>query len=309
MSIRVLRAGMLTSVQDLGRFGYAHLGISSGGAADPVSFRLANLLVGNDENAPALEMTLIGGSFRFEKPVIAALTGADVSFQCSKKMAMWKAVGLPAGSEINCGPISKGVRAYLAVRGGIAVLPELGSASTNFSGNFGGLKGRPLRDGDSIRVGDNAGTFEAKSLRKESFGLFYHDHPIRITSALQWDWFPESTRTLFLQSTFEVTQQSNRAGLRLSGPNLSATHSRELLTEGISLGAIQVPANVQPIILFVDQQTTGGYPKIANVIAADIHRVGQLRPGDDIRFELVSVNEAIELLRQRERVISEALER
>src|SRR4051812_8756319 len=145
MTIRVPRAGMLTSVQDSGRYGYAHLGISPGGAADAVSFRLANMLVGNDENAPALEMTLIGGHFVFEKPVIAALTGADISFQCGKKMPMWEAIELPAGAEINCGPFSNGVRSYLAISGGIAVAEELGSASTNFSGSFGGFKGRALK--------------------------------------------------------------------------------------------------------------------------------------------------------------------
>jgi antagonist of KipI len=308
MSIRVLRAGMLTSVQDLGRFGYTHLGISPGGAADAVSFRLANMLVGNDENAPALEMTLIGGHFLFDSPVVAALTGADVSFQCGKKMPMWQTVELPAGAEINCGQMSNGVRSYLAIRGGISVAEELRSASTNFSGHFGGFSGRALKDGDLLTTGVTSARRVSQRLRRQPIDSLYAEGPLRITKGLQWDWFLEETHAMFLQGAFHVTQQSNRAGLRLSGPKLSARHSGELLTEGIPLGSIQVPPNGQPIVLFVDQQTTGGYPKIANVIAADLHRVGQLRPDEDVRFELVEMVTAVELLHKRELFIREAIE-
>jgi biotin-dependent carboxylase-like uncharacterized protein len=304
----VVRAGMQSSVQDLGRFGYAHLGISAGGVADAVSFRLANILVGNDENTPALEMTLIGGDFVIDKPALVAITGADVSFQCSRKMPMWQAVELPAGADISCGPLTNGVRSYLAIRGGISVAKELGSASTNFSGSFGGHKGRALKNGDIVELGVADGELPRKQLRKQKIDFLYQDAPIRVTRGLQWDWFAEETRNQFLQEVFRVTQQSNRAGIRLAGSFLEAQRTGQLLTEGVPLGAIQVPGDGQPIVLFVDQQTTGGYPKIANVITADLHRLAQKKPGDDFRFQLVDIDSALELLSRREQMISEAIE-
>ena len=306
MSIRVVRAGMLTSVQDLGRYGYSHLGISPCGAADSVSFRLANLLVGNDENAPALEMTLIGGDFAFDEPATVAISGADVSFQCGRKIPMWEFVELQAGAEISCGPLANGVRSYMAVRGGIAVKSELGSASTDLAGKFGGYRGRALKDGDLLEIA-NMRSPETKRFRKEALPQVRGYGAIHVTKGLQWEWFANDRHTAFLNESFAVTQQTNRSGLRLAGPDIRARHSGELLTEGVPSGAIQIPQNGQPIILFVDQQTTGGYPKIANVIASDLHRVGQLRPGDEVRFELVDGDTAVQLLRRRESLIEQAI--
>jgi biotin-dependent carboxylase-like uncharacterized protein len=307
MSIRVVRPGLLTSVQDLGRQGYTHLGISPGGAADSVSFRLANMLVGNDTNAAALEMTLIGGDFVFDTPAVVAITGADASFQCGRKIPMWERMELPAGAEISCGPLANGVRSYLAVHGGIRVKTELGSSSTDFSGRFGGYEGRALRVGDVLRLDTKQRGSDVGPIRRETLPLLRGTGPIRITRGLQWDWFSEGVRSNFLSSGFKVTQQANRSGLRLSGPDVRAIRSGELLTEGVPLGAIQVPQNGRPIILFVDQQTTGGYPKIANLIAADLHRVGQLRPGDDVQFELIEPSEAVRLLRRQEELLQEAI--
>jgi antagonist of KipI len=286
-------------------------------------------------------MTLIAGSFVFEQSAVVAVTGADVSFQCGRKLPMWEAVEVGAGAEISGGPMANGARSYLAVRGGIRVKPELGSASTDLGGKFGGLSGRALRDGDVISV--NSGQWSVASsqgegqkasgqwsvasaqrgeggrkIRKEVVEELRGSGAIRVTKGLQWEWFEETSRRDFFERGYEVTQQSNRAGLRLmgaeeratsqpsAGPLNGAPGSGELLSEGVPLGAIQVPANGQPIILFVDQQTTGGYPKIANVIAADLHRVGQMRPGDKVWFELVTVERALELLRATEKMLDEA---
>lgn len=306
MSMRVVRSGMLTLVQDLGRYGYAHLGISAGGAADAVSFRLANMLVGNGSNAPALEMTLIGGQFVFEQSAVVAMTGADVSFQCGRKMPMWEAIELHAGAEISCGPLDNGVRSYLAVRGGFKVHNELGSASTDFGGKFGGFRGRALKTGDALEIG-NAWVGETKHVRREALQWLRGEGPIRVTRGLQWDWFSQETHARFLSASFALTQHVNRAGLRLSGADVRASRGGELLTEGVPLGAIQVPQNGQPIILFADQQTTGGYPKIANVIAADLHRIGQLRPGNNVRFQLVEMDAAAGLFRRQESLIQQAI--
>jgi biotin-dependent carboxylase-like uncharacterized protein len=200
------------------------------------------------------------------------------------------------------------VRSYLAVRGGIAATPVLGSSSTHLSGAFGGFKGRALKNGDLLETGASGADSRVKQIKREALLELKQTGPIRMTKGLQWDWFSNETRQTFLSNTFKVTQQSNRAGLRLAGADVRPQRTNELLTEGVSLGAVQVPSNGQPIILFIDQQTTGGYPKIANVIAADLHRVGQMRPADDVQFELVEVGTALELLRQQERLIRKAIE-
>jgi antagonist of KipI len=183
------------------------------------------------------------------------------------------------------------------------------SFSTFLPAGIGGLQGRALRAGDELVIGKQ--THRKKSVRKLSQALAelfrLHRGPIRVTPSLQSDWFDQETLARFRRQAFTVTDQSNRSGLRLAGEPILRTNQDELITEGVALGAVQVPPNGQPIILFVDQQTTGGYPKIANVIAADMSRVGQLCPRDEVRFQFVAIPEAIELLRHQERALNEAL--
>jgi antagonist of KipI len=305
MTIRVAKPGFFTTVQDLGRYGYAHLGISPGGAADPLSFRIANLLVGNDENAPALEMTMLGATLEFEESVIIALAGANCECKAGSASVPANTVfDLPAGAVLQCGSMTSGARCYLAVQGGFDIPLIMGSASTFVPGHFGGLKGRRLQTGDVLQVRQH-GRLRVRSLRTDSLDRLHAPRPLRITKGSQQDWFgPEAFEKLF-SSAYIVSEQSDRTGLRLKGEVVHPREHCELLTDGIPLGAIQVPQDGQPIILFVDQQTTGGYPKIANVIAADIHRVGQLRPRDEVRLFEVSIAEAIQTLRQQERWLRE----
>jgi len=302
MAIRVLSAGMLTTVQDLGRFGYAHLGISPAGAADSLSFRIANLLVGNAENEPALEMTLVGASLEFEAGAVVSFTGGQVLGKHAKPLPMWSAVEVPAGAVLECGQIVQGARAYLAVQGGINLPMPMHSASTHLAGGFGGYKGRALKTGDVLACGSSPHGAVHK-VRPGFVERMRASGAIRITRGLQWEWFESGETERFVASAYSVSEQSDRAGLRLSGEAVHPKKRAELLTEGVPLGAVQVPPDGQPIILFVDQQTTGGYLKIANVIAADLHRIGQLRPRDSIRFELVSVERAVQLLREREEAL------
>ncbi|MGA2905687.1 MAG: biotin-dependent carboxyltransferase family protein [Candidatus Korobacteraceae bacterium] len=307
MTIRVAKPGFFTTVQDLGRYGYAHLGISPGGAADPLSFRIANLLVGNHENAPALEMTLLGATLEFEKSTVVALASAS----CECKIGLDNvpanaAFDLPAGSVLQCGSMTSGARCYLAVQGGFDIPLVMGSASTFVPGHFGGFKGRRLRKGDMLQVRQH-GPFRVRSLRPGSLDALRAPRPLRVTKGPQQDWFaPEAFEKLF-SSAYIVSEQSDRTGLRLKGEIVRPREQPELLTDGIPLGAIQVPQDGQPIILFVDQQTTGGYPKIANVIATDVHRVGQLRPRDEVRLVEVPIAEAIQALREQERWLKEIL--
>jgi antagonist of KipI len=305
VTIRIAKPGFFTTVQDLGRYGYTHLGISPAGAADPLSFRIANLLVGNDKNFPALEMTLLGASLEFEKSVIVALTGAKCECKIGPaQMPFNAAFDVPAGAVLQCGAIATGARCYLSVQGGFDIPMIMGSASTFVAGHFGGLNGRRLQSGDVLQARQPSAS-RIRSLRAGVVDSLCAPQELRVTKGAQQDWFgPEAFAKLF-SGVYVVSEHSDRSGLRLKGEAVRPRESSELLTDGIPLGAIQVPQDGQPIILFADQQTTGGYPKIANVIAADMHCVGQLRPRDEVRFAEVSIPEAVQLLREQERWIGE----
>jgi antagonist of KipI len=300
--IHVVKPGLLTTVQDLGRHRFAHIGVSAAGAADNISFRVANLLVGNDANAPALEITLLGPTIEFDAATMIAISGS----QTSTLLPMHEPFEVAARTRLAIGSLSSGARAYLAVGGGVAVPDVMRSWSTFLPGRFGGVEGRALKAGDILRVGEwQRGP--CRSLHPDAAELMRpKPGPIRATPSLQADWFAEETIERFYRQAFTVSEESNRSGLRLIGEPIFPIDRRELLTEGIALGSIQIPHGGQPIILFVDQHTTGGYPKIANVIAADIPRVAQFRPRDEIKFQAVTIPEAIEMLRQQESLLQEA---
>lgn len=240
--------------------------------------------MGNAEGAAALEMTLAGGTFEFESAAVIALTGAD--FEAS--IPMWNAVEVQPGHQVRCGHARAGARCYLCVRGGIDVPLVLGSASTHLLTGLGGLDGRALRRDDLLAVGHAGLRLHWGKLRgcKPDAGP-----AIRVTA-------PANAFAL-CGAAWEVKPDSDRMGLRLRGPAIER-HTGHMLTEGAPLGAVQVPPDGQPIILFVEHQTTGGYPKIANVISADFHAVGQLRPRDRVCFEQVSIDAALTLLEAQE---------
>lgn len=286
MTIVVQSPGLLTTIQDLGRPGHGIDGISRAGAADPLALRIGNRLLGNPANAPALETTLLGGTYVFPEGATIACTGATPT-----ALAPYEVHQIVPGQTVHLGPLTNGARCYLCVQGGIAAPLIAGSASSHLLSGLGGTAlargtvlpiGRPANPPDHIRIPENLKTY-----RKT----------LRVTRGPQADVFESR---LFYQSEYQITQDTNRMGIRLAGPPVPTTHNSQMRTEGVPLGAIQIPANGQPIILFVDQQTTGGYPKIANVITADLPSLGQLRPGDTIRFEQVSPVEARRLLLEQE---------
>lgn len=300
MPIRVKNPGLFTTIQDLGRYGYSHLGISVVGAADRLSLRIANLLVENPDNAPALEMTLLGATLEFEEQRLVALAGADCDAKVgTSPVRLGDVVEVPAGGVLKCGGMKTGTRSYLAVQGGFAVPTVMGSAATDVRGRFGGLEGRKLKAGDVLPVQDGRSA-GARRLKPGVLDAVYHHDTVRVTRGAQQDWFsPEAFKVLF-SCPYLISDQSDRTGLRLKGEALRPREQSQLLTDGIPLGAMQVPQDGQPIILFVDQQTTGGYPKIANVIMADMHHVGQFRPHEQVRFQEVSIPQAIALLKEQE---------
>jgi antagonist of KipI len=304
-TIHVQIPGLQTTVQDLGRNGFGPVGVSPSGAADPISLRLGNRLVGNHESAAGLEIMLLGGTFTFPEGAILALTGSDFGATLNEtRVGLGESVEAHSGHTLRLGPTKSGARCYLCVQGGIAVQPFLGSASTHILSGLGGFAGRALRKGDVLRTGSARKAFRKRTLAPQASEHLWRRNVLRVTAGPQVDWFLESSLRSFYANTYRVGEQSNRMGLRLEGAGITQRGAGQMITEGVSLGAIQVPAGGSPIILFVEQQTTGGYPKIANVIAADIHRVGQLRPRDEIRFEEVTFDAARSLLIEQEKFLT-----
>jgi len=301
--IRVLEPGFLTSIQDIGRFRFAHLGVSASGAADSFSLRIGNLLVGNTEDAAGLEMTLTGGLYEFDKPCSVAITGSHFSPRLdSSEAPMWRAFNVAAGQRLKIGATQEGARCYLCVQGGFDLPLTLGSYSTHMMTSLGGCSGRALKKGDVLSVHTKAHAIV--SALSGDFSSWYQRDVLRVTAGLQEDFFSKEEIELFYSSFFEVSEDSNRMGLRLLGPQLKHVAGSEILTEGAPLGAVQVPQSGKPIILFVEHQTTGGYPKIANIVSADMHRVGQLRPRESFGFRKVDFDEARLAFFERERFIA-----
>ena len=294
MYIKVLKAGVQTTVQDLGRFGYSHFGISSSGPADLLSFRIGNIIVGNTKDLAALEMTLLGGDFEFDSDIEVAITGSQFNLSVNGKEAPHnEPIYVKKNQILSIGMTKKGARCYLSVKGGIKIQNYLNSKTTHVMSGMGGLMGRPLKKGDLLEIN------ESDKINTPNISNKIHDintSIIRINKGLQSSFFSEKTWNTFTSQTFTVSDVFSRMGIRLLCDPINSLKGNEILTEGIPLGAIQVPGGGEPIISFVEHQTTGGYPKIANVISADLCKVGQLKPGDKFQFELVSFEEA-ELLR------------
>lgn len=297
MSLLVVEsAGLQTTVQDFGREGFGVLGVSASGAADAVALRVGNLLLENSPGTPALEMTLTGGTFLFPDGAVICLTGANFGAQAEgKALELWRPHAILPGQRVAVGATRDYARCYLCVAGGIGVVDFLGSASTHLLSGLGGWEGRALRNGDVLQIGKLAKNIRRRKLRPGVLDTLKPGKQLRVTRGPQFDWFAEEARNALTGGEFLVSEDSNRIGLRLDGPRLAARVDTQLISEGTPVGAIQVTPSGQAILLFVEQQTTGGYPKIANVIAADLHCVGQLRPRGTIRFEVVSFEKAREL--------------
>ncbi|MGH8030159.1 MAG: biotin-dependent carboxyltransferase family protein [Arenimonas sp.] len=295
--IDVIAAGLQSTIQDLGRTGHRHLGVGTAGALDTYSLRVANLLVGNAEGAPALEITLQGPRLRFRRPVRIAITGADIDAQVDGvAIPGWRPVDLPSGCELVLGPCRRGARAYLAVAGGMAVESILGSAGTDLRAGFGGFEGRALVVGDAIAPGAKAAI--RVDVDAPAIASWWIDpHPdLDFAQAPAVRVLPGHDAlvpndALFAQD-WRVTAQSNRQGLRLQGESLQLVVTGDRLSEPVAPGTVQLPPDGQPIVLLAEAQTIGGYPRIGHVIAADLPRLAQLRPGEALRFAAVDPVEA-----------------
>ena len=300
MSISILKPGVQTTVQDIGRYGYSHFGISSSGAADLFSFRLGNIIVGNTEELSGIEMTLLGADFQFNSDAVIAITGSPFNLSLDRQEIPYnQSIHVKKNQILSVGITKGGARSYLLVKGGIKTENYLNSKTTHVMSGMGGFMGRPLKKGDMLEIDENSKI----NITDISNDLDEIDTSIiRINKGLQSSYFSDSTWAAFTSKMFTVSEVFSRMGIRLKGNPIHSSKGNEILTEGIPLGAIQVPGGGEPIISFVEHQTTGGYPKIANVISADLCKVGQLKPGDKFQFELISFEDA-EILRLEQEAI------
>jgi len=301
--VEVLKPGALTTVQDLGRVGFLHSGVPGGGAMDRLAARVANLLVGNPANAAVLETTMAGPVLHFNADMLVAVCGAKFS-----GVPAWQPMVLKAGEKLSLSDLETGCRGYVAVAGGLVVPPTMASASTYLRAGLGGLEGRTLRKGDRLTIGQAAHAIPVDVDRwhiSPTVLPAYSTQPIvRVVRGAQWEWFAEKAQYEFFQGRYSVLPKSDRMGLRLIGTELKLSAAREMTSEPVAFGSVQVPPEGQPIVLMADRQTIGGYPRIAEVISVDLPLLAQLRPGDRLLFTLVSLEEAQALLLAEEHALS-----
>ncbi|WP_088553375.1 5-oxoprolinase subunit PxpB, partial [Calderihabitans maritimus] len=298
----VLKPGMLTTVQDLGRYGYQEFGVPVAGAMDQFALRAANLLVGNREEDACLEITLMGPTLRVLNDTVLAVTGADLGPTLDgHPIPLWQAVAARAGSILAFSGPRRGSRSYLAIAGGIDVPLVMGSRSTYLRGRLGGYQGRALRVGDILCRGpagktslDLARRFVPSALIPPLAGDTIE---VRVILGPQDDYFSAEGINTLLTAEYTVSNSSDRMGYRLTGPPIAHKGPTDIISDGVAPGSIQVPANGLPIVMMADRQTTGGYPKIATVITPDLDKLAQAQPGDRIRFRQVSVEKAHEILK------------
>jgi biotin-dependent carboxylase-like uncharacterized protein len=307
----VIKPGMLSSFQDAGRHGHQPLGISVVGAMDQRAHRLANILVGNDAQTASLEITLTGPTLKFKEPCCIALSGADLSATLNgQTVALNRPLIVRPQDELAFGARKHGTRCYLAVHGGFALTPVLGSTSTYLRSHFGGWHGRALQKGDELAFARPLKNKSLESVAMELWAIKIYlpaaiadssRQRIRLIKSALWNEFTPESCVALLTETFRVSPDSERMGYRLTGTPLLMSKPRQLLSEATTFGTIQVPAGGQPIILMADRQTTGGYPKMAYVATVDLPLLAQRAPGDALKFEAITLERAQELDAARER--------
>ncbi len=300
----VLEPGILTTIQDLGRYGFSQFGVPPSGALDTFSLRIGNLLVGNSEEEACLEVTIMGLKLKVAREITIAITGGDLFPTLNgEPLDMWRTHLLVEGDVVTFKKVRAGCRAYLAISGGFVVPKIMGSKSTYLSGRFGGLEGRRLRRGDVLYTSDIPAPLDKLGLRFPSDWIPSLGKAIllRVIPGPQDHHFTKNGFETFYSTSYQVTSHCDRMGIRLEGPKIERRPDVEdsIISEGLISGAIQVPGDGKPIIILTEL-VTGGYTKIATIISTDLPKVAQLKPGDRVRFEPISIEEALLLLREQE---------
>ncbi|MBP1926803.1 biotin-dependent carboxylase-like uncharacterized protein [Sedimentibacter acidaminivorans] len=306
--IRILNPGLMTTVQDLGRYGFQQYGVSVSGAMDQFSARLANILVGNDEHEGILEVTIMGPKIEFLNSEVIAITGGDLQPLINNKpINMNQSILVNSGDCLSFKGLKRGCRSYIAFAGGIDVPIIMGSKSTFLRAKLGGYEGRSLNPGDLIQICKSSSSLSDLEGRKVEKGFYDYSNTVELRVVLgpQDDCFTKEGLETFFKSEYTVTNNCDRMGYTLDGEKIQHKDGADIISDGISMGAIQVPSKGTPIIMMADRQTTGGYTKIANVITVDLPKVAQAKPGDKIVFKKSTLEESHLLINKLEDKITD----
>jgi antagonist of KipI len=302
--VTVIRAGLLTTIQDRGRWGFQSRGVPTSGPMDLRSHRLANALVGNGPDSAALEITLTGPEIEFDDERVVAVAGAELAIDVDgRRQATHSPFTASAGARVRMGERTAGARAYLAVAGGFDVPPVLGSRATHIVSRMGGLDGRALTAGDRIPLGRVPDRPPVAAAAPMPLPVPGEATRLRVLPGPHADRFAAGALDVLQSAPYTVTAQSDRMGFRLEGPRLTHAGAADIVSDATPLGVLQVPASGQPVILMADRQTTGGYANLATIISADIGLAGQLAPGDQIRFEVSTLAGAMAALIKQEQLL------
>ncbi|XXM74356.1 biotin-dependent carboxyltransferase family protein [Lysinibacillus sphaericus] len=316
--IHVVKPGLLSSVQDLGRYGYQKYGVIVSGSMDPIAHRISNWLVGNDENEAVIEMTLTGPVLEFQETYLISICGGDLSPSIDgQPVPLWRSVLVKKGSTLKFGRCKSGARTYLAIAGGLDVPSVMNSRSTYLRAGIGGYDGRNLKEGDLLHSGEvledsqemieyltpylEEGNFTEIdwSISSEFISIHRSQKAIRVMEGPEFGLFTEDSRQAFFEKPFKVSPQSDRMGYRLEGTKLGLEQDTDMISEAVSFGTIQVPSDGNPIILLADRQTTGGYPRIGQIASVDLPLIAQTKPGEELSFSPITHEESQKLLIDR----------
>lgn len=326
MSIVINRSGLLTTVQDLGRFGFRKEGIILSGSMDKFAHRISNILVGNEESDAVLEITVIGPELHINKETLISICGANLYPKINGcPIPMWRPIFIKKDSVLTFGKCQFGMRAYLSIAGSFKIKEVMKSKSTYLRAKVGGYKGRQIEKNDILDIGEPSQISEIikrrlhanNNITKSEVSWFtskwfissktlpyYCDNPlIRVLKGPEYDFFTDKSKKDLFYKTFEITHHSDRMGFRLKGSSLKLEEEKSMISDAVSIGTIQVPPDGNPIVLMSDSQTTGGYPRIAHVISVDLSVLSQLKPGCHIKFSEITLEKAQELLIEREKII------
>jgi antagonist of KipI len=331
VTIRIIGAGLQTTIQDLGRPTHQHEGIPGCGAMDRVAHRMANILIGNDEGLATLEGALMGPALAFDEDSLIAVTGGDLGATVDgSAIGLWQPLWVPKGATLRFEKMGaamptkagRGCRTYVSAAGGIDVPVVFGSRSTYLRASFGGLQGRALRVGDELTTGKRSTLNNqiADSIRGDGSKpraarwiagatirpRYGEDVIVRLVEGAHTSELSNDSQTVLTSSLFRISSSSDRMGYRLEGATLSLATPREMMSEAVAFGTVQLPPGGSPIILMADRQTTGGYPRIGEVASVDLPLIAQLKPGDRLRFRFISLDEAHRLYLELERDIVQA---
>lgn len=304
--LEVLNGGLITTIQDLGRNGYRKYGVPVSGVMDEHSYRLVNWLVGNSQYSPVIELTLMGGSFKFHTDAIVGISGGEAGVKVGdRSIEPNKTIRIKKEEILEIGRVKAGCRMYLAIAGDWDIEQVMGSYSTCLAANFGGFKGRILKKGDRITWQYDEQKETERMVPKNLLPHFSTRQTIRIIEGAEWELLSEKQKEVLLGSDFSISSQSNRMGIRLEGMAMKFESREEMVSSPVVPGIIQMPSSGLPIILMKDAQSVGGYPRIAKVIDADLWRLGQIWTNNKIHFEHISLKKARELTKTYNELISE----